>query len=151
MSDSARRGGLTYGKVTGGQIGPHTLVQVTGLDGVVMNTVALLHPFGFWANPPDGADVALFQVLGSSDHVLALGGGMAGTAPALAQGEFALSYNGQTVAFRNGGTVEVTGATAVTVTAGSEITLTAPNVNVAGNLHVTGGNITVGGITVAVP
>jgi len=91
MSDPADSG-VTRGKVVGSKIGPRTLIQITGLDGVSQNTVELLLPHGFSANPARGSDVVLFEVLGSSDHVVALGSDMAGNAIAdLAPGEFGLS------------------------------------------------------------
>ena len=99
MSDSS----VSLGKVTGSKMGPHTLLQIAGLDGVVQQTVVLLLPPGYSANPAPGSDLALLQVLGSSDHVLALGGGLAGHAiPTLAPGEFGLSDGTQMVIFGGG-------------------------------------------------
>lgn len=89
---AAIKNAVTRGKVSNARVGPRTLLQITGLDGVTQQVVELLLPPGYSARPLAGADLALFQVLGSGDHVIALGGDMAGNAIAdLAPGEFGLS------------------------------------------------------------
>jgi phage gp45-like len=94
---------VTRAKVTGAKIGPRTLLQITGLDGVAQNTVELLMPHGFTCNPVVGSDVVLLQVLGSSDHVVALGGDLAGNAETdLAPGEFGLTDGTNKVLFKGG-------------------------------------------------
>lgn len=92
---------LTRGKVTDARVGPRTLLQITGLDGVVQQEVELLLPPGYSARPVSGSDVLLAQVMGRGDHVVALGGDTAGHAIAdLAPGEFGFSDGTQRVVFR---------------------------------------------------
>ncbi|WP_428485943.1 phage baseplate assembly protein domain-containing protein [Rhodopila sp.] len=92
---------VSRGKVANSRVGPRTLLQVTGLDGVTQQVVELLLPPGYSARPAAGADIALLQVLGSADHVVALGGDMAGQAiGTLAPGEFGLSNGSQMVIVR---------------------------------------------------
>lgn len=123
---AAIRSLVTRGKVTDARIGPRTLLQVTGLEGEVKQLVELLTPPGYSARPLPGADVALFQVLGSRDHMLALGGDFAGgdAIADLAPGEFGFRHPGSAaqIVFRNSGTHEITGATW----------------KLTGDLHVTG-------------
>ena len=142
---------MMLGKVTSGRMGPHTLLQVSGLQGDIVNTIALLLPYGYTANPAPGSDVALIPVLGSNDHQIAIGGGLSGSAVSdLAAGEFGLAMNGQSVIFRNGGTVQITGASEIDVVAPA-VNITAATVTITGNLAVTGGTISVGGTPLTVP
>jgi phage gp45-like len=94
---------LTRATVTNVKMGQRTFIQINGLDGVTQNWVELLLPPGYTAHPVVGADVALFQVMGSSDHVIALGGDMLGNAVAdLAPGEFGFSDGSNMVLFQGG-------------------------------------------------
>jgi phage gp45-like len=112
---AALRSLVSRGKVTAAAIGNRTLLQVTGLAGEVKQSVALLLPPGYSARPLPGADVLLLQVLGSRDHVVAVGGDFAGqdAIANLAQGEFGLRHaaTGAQIVFRNSGTHEITGGT----------------------------------------
>lgn len=122
MSNSS----VSLGKVAGSKIGPHTLLQIQGLDGVVQQTVVLLLPPGYSANPLPGSDLALLEVLGSSDHVLALGGGLAGTAiPTLAPGEFGLSNGTQTIVMK---------LTEVLITSPTQVRIEAPVLQCTGSI-----------------
>lgn len=98
---SAIRSAVTRGKVAQSRVGPRTLLQITGLDGVTQQMVELLLPPGYSARPVSGADIALLQVLGSADHIVALGGDMVGNAiQDLAPGEFGLSDGAQMIVIR---------------------------------------------------
>lgn len=111
---SGNRSDVSRGKVTGTKMGPRTLLQVTGLDGVVMNTVELLLPPGYSANPASASDVALVQVLGNADHVVALGGDLVGNAIAdLEPGEFGLSNGDCKVIVRGGGLIQIIASTKI--------------------------------------
>ena len=97
----ALKGMVTRGKVTDTRVGPRTLLQIAGLDGVTQQVVELLLPPGYSARPVNGADLLLMQVLGQADHVVALGGDNAGTTiNDLAPGEFGLTNGTQKVVFR---------------------------------------------------
>jgi phage gp45-like len=99
---AAVRNLVTRGKVTKSIVGARTLLQITGLQGEVKATVELLLPPGYSARPKPGADVTLFQVLGSRDHVVALGGDSTGQVIAdLAEGEFGLTDGTRMVIFRH--------------------------------------------------
>ena len=123
---SAVRSLVTRGKVAASTVGPRTLLQISGLDDEVKTSVELLLPPGDSARPAAGADVVAFQVLGSRDHLVALGGDTAGADAIanLAAGEFGLRHGatGAQIVFRNSGVHEITGATWI----------------VTGDLHVTG-------------
>ena len=83
-------------------IGGRTFLQVTGLDDVVQDNVEHLLPPGFSASPAPGSDILLMQVLGSADHVVALGGDFLGNAIAdLQPGEFGLTNGTQMVIVRS--------------------------------------------------
>jgi len=101
MNDAQLRSMITMGKVAGTKVGPHTLMQITGLDGVSQQTVLLLLPPGYSARPLPGSDLALLQVLGSGDHVIGLGGAQEGHAIAdLVPGEIGLTDGTQMVILR---------------------------------------------------
>jgi phage gp45-like len=94
---------LTRGKVVSSRVSDRTMLQITGLHGVVQQEVELLLPPGFSARPVAGADIALFQVMARGDHVVAFGGDSVGQAQAdLQPGEFGLSDGTNRVIFRNG-------------------------------------------------
>ena len=77
------------------------MLQITGVDGVSQNTIVLLLPPGYSARPLKGSDLALLQVMNSGDHVVALGGALAGHVIAdLDLGEFGLTDGTQMVVFR---------------------------------------------------
>jgi phage gp45-like len=100
---SAIKNQVTRGKVVTVTIGGRTFLQVTGLDGVVQQTIEMLLPPGYSANPASGSDVVLLQVMGSADHVVALGGDFLGNAIGdLAPGEFGFSNGTQMVIVRTG-------------------------------------------------
>lgn len=123
---AALRSTVTRGKVTAAVVGPRTLLQVAILDNETNQSVELLLPPGYSARPLPGADVLPLQVLGSRDHLVALGGDSAGqdAIADLAPGEFGLRHpaTGAQIVFRNTGTHEITGATWL----------------ITGDLHVTG-------------
>jgi phage gp45-like len=109
----AIRSMVTRAKVAGAIVGPRTLLQITGLNGEVKTTVELLLPPGYSARPVAGADVTVFQVGGTRDHLVAVGGDNAGgdAIANLAPGEFGLRHPGSNtqLVFRNTGTQELTG------------------------------------------
>lgn len=150
---------VTLGKVQTSRVGPHTLLQITGLDGVLQNTLALMLPPGYTARPAAGADVALLEILGSSDHVVAVGGGKAGQGVAnLQPGEFGFSDGTSMVIMRLGGVLEVKGVTEVkidaptiNITSATAVNITAPVTTIQGELRVNGGPIKNNGIVVIVP
>ena len=115
---AAMRSMVYRGKVAAAVVGSRTLLQITGLMNEVKVSVPLLLPPGMSARPLPGADVALFQVLGSRDHVVALGGDFAGqdAIAGLAPGEFGFrnSVSGTQMVFRNTGTIQVTGGIVTT-------------------------------------
>jgi phage gp45-like len=110
---SAVRSLVTRAKVTAAAVGSRTLLQISGLQGEVKTTVELLLPPGYSARPLAGADVVVFQVMGTRDHLVALGGDNAGAdaIAGLAPGEFGLrnAAAGTQIVFRNTGKVEITG------------------------------------------
>jgi phage gp45-like len=143
---SAIRSAVTRGKVTDSRVGPRTLLQVTGLDGVVQQTVELLLPPGYSARPAQGSDVTLHQVLGSADHVVALGGDMAGNViKDLAPGEFGLTNGTQMIVVRSD---------YIQVVSPTKVSLQTPLAECTGNLTVgtgaSGSFTTPTGLTVTV-
>ena len=113
---AAIKNAVTRGKVANTAVGPRTLMQITGLDGVTQQVVELLLPPGYSARPLSGADILLLQVMGSGDHVVALGGDFAGNAIAdLAAGEFGLSDGTQMVIFRVGNMIQMISPTKVRI------------------------------------
>jgi phage gp45-like len=149
MNDAQLRSMITMGKVAGTKIGPHTLMQITGLDGVSQQTVLLLPP-GYSARPLPGSDLALLQVLGSGDHVIALGGAQENHVVAdLAPGECGLTaFNNQLVMRTDH--VEITGtgsANLVANFAGGAITLNAPTTLILGDIDISG-TLTAAGETI---
>jgi phage gp45-like len=111
---SAVRSMVTRAKVTGAAVGARTILQISGLDGETKATVELLLPPGYSARPLAGADVLALQVMGTRDHMVALGGDNAGVdaITSLAAGEFGLRNGaaGTQMVFRNSGIIEITGA-----------------------------------------
>ena len=94
---SAVRSMVTRATVQQSGVGARVLVQVNGLNNETY-AVELLHPPGISARPVRGADVVLLQVLGSRDHVVALGGDTTGgSIPDLAEGEVGLSGFGSRI------------------------------------------------------
>jgi phage gp45-like len=147
---SAIRSMVTRAKVVQSGVGPRVVVQVQGLDKEGW-TVELLHPPGMSARPQRGADVIQLQVLGSRDHVVAIGGDMVGDAiPDLAEGEVGISGFRARVVFRTD-RLEVTSATLpIAVTAGNGLTATVTgraivNATVEVQLNAPGDNVTVNG------
>ncbi|MBW4089891.1 MAG: hypothetical protein HIU82_02110 [Proteobacteria bacterium] len=95
---------VTRGKIATAAIAGRTIAQVTGLAGETKQSVEVLHPFGWFANLPAGADLVLIQVLGSRDHVVALGGDVLGQSQPCAAGEFgAMHASGAFFHFTNDG------------------------------------------------
>ena len=134
---SSLRSMVTRGKVTAAIVGPRTLLQITGLEGEVKHTVELLLPPGYSARPVAGADVTVFQVLGSRDHMVALGGDTSSqdAISNLAPGEFGLRHaSGLQQVMRNGGTLEVTGATFVHIACTGTVEIDAPLLRVSGDI-----------------
>lgn len=125
---AAIKNAVTRGKVADTRIGPRTLLQVTGLDGVTQQVIELLLPPGYSARPLPGADIALAQVLGSGDHVVALGGDMAGTVIAdLEPGEFGVTNGTEMIVVRTDHLQLVSSTT---------ILCQAPTVQCTGNVSV---------------
>jgi phage gp45-like len=147
---SAVRSMVTRATVQQSGVGARVLVQVNALNNETY-AVELLHPAGISARPKVGADVVLLQVLGSRDHLVALGGDAVGDSIAdLAEGEVGMAAFGCRVVFRTD-RLEVTAPSLpVVVTAGNGLTA-----NVTGNAIVTsttqiemnapGDNVTVNG------
>ena len=115
---SAVRSAISRGKVAAAVVGSRTLLQITGQFNEVKQSVPLLLPPGYSARPLPGADVVLLQVLGSRDHVVALGGDNANAdaISGLLPGEFGFrnSVSGAQMVFRNTGTIQVTGGIVTT-------------------------------------
>jgi phage gp45-like len=131
---SAMRSMLTGGKVMAARMGPRTLLQVTGLDGEVAQVIELLLPHGYSARPVAGSDVALLQMLGSRDQLVAIGGDLVGNAIAdLAPGEFGLSDGTQTIVVRNG-FLEMNTPTYVKITAARYVDMETPQLRVSGDI-----------------
>ena len=133
---SAVRSMVTRAKVQQTVVGPRTLLQITGLEGEVKQSVELLLPPGYSARPLAGADLVTFQVLGSRDHLVALGGDMAGqdAIADLAPGEFGLrDPNGQMVVFR-GGYLQLVTPTYVKMTAAQYVEIDTPLLKVSGEI-----------------
>lgn len=132
---SAIRSALTRSHVTDTRMGPRTLLQVTGLDGETIQGVELLLPPGYTARPAAGADVTLHQVMGSRDHLVALGGDAAGQAqPDLQPGEFGLRHaSGATLIFR-ADHVELTTPAFLKITAAQYVEIDAPLLRVSGDI-----------------
>jgi phage gp45-like len=127
MNDAQLRSMITMGKVAGTKVGPHTLMQITGLDGVSQQTVLLLLPPGYSARPSPGSDLALLQVLGSGDHVIGLGGAQENHVIAdLASGECGLwAFENQLVMRSDHLEVTTTGSMPIDLSAGGAINQTA--------------------------
>ena len=108
---AALRSTISRAIVTGSTIGMRTLLQIRGLDNETVDAVELLLPPGYSANIASGADVAVLQVLGSRDHLVALGGDTPSGDQIgdLAAGEFGFRRGAVQMAFRNTGTIEITG------------------------------------------
>jgi phage gp45-like len=105
MSDAhiaATRSAVVRGKVTNAIVGPRTLLVITGLDGEVIDTVEMLLPPGYSARPVSGADILMLQVLGSRDHMVAIGGDTAGADAIsdLAPGEIGLRNGPRQIVLR---------------------------------------------------
>ena len=101
---------VTRGKIIASAIGARTVAQVSGLDNETLNGIELLLPPGYSARPAAGADVLLLQVLGSRDHMVALGGDTASVDAIadLAPGEFGLKHaTGARIVFRATGHIQI--------------------------------------------
>ena len=130
----AVRSAVTRGKITSAPIAGRTLAQVTGLAGETKQGVEVLHPFGWFASLPAGADVVLLQVMGSRDHLVALGGDVIGQNQPSAAGEFGAKHAaGAFVHFTNDGKVTVQDASGAQVILQNNGTIW-----VKGSLMVTG-------------
>lgn len=110
----ALRNAVTRGKVAQTAVQARTVMQTTGLDNETFNGIELLLPPGYSARPAAGADVLHLQVLGSRDHVVAIGGDSTGgdAITDLAAGEFGLRHaaSGAQIVMRSTGVVEITAA-----------------------------------------
>ena len=130
---AAVRSIVTRGKVGNAAIAGRTVAQITGLAGETKQSVEIVHPFGWFANPSPGADLVIVQVMGTRDHLVALGGDVIGQNEASAAGEFGAKHaagafvhftndgkvtlqdaGGAQVILQNNGTVWVKGALMVT-------------------------------------
>ncbi len=128
---AALRSLVTRGTVQRSTVGRRTMLQISGLAGEVVANVELLLPPGMSANLASGNDVAVFQVGGTRDHLVALGGDTVGGKIAdLAAGEFGFSCGQQKVIWRASGKLEVAAET--------EVDVTAPRVKITGDLYVSG-------------
>ncbi|MDE1905022.1 MAG: phage baseplate assembly protein [Rhodospirillales bacterium] len=107
--DAMVRSAVTRGKVMLAAVAGRTQIQAAGLANEVISGAELLLPPGYCAIPAAGADVCLLQVLGSRDHVVALGGDMVGEVIAgMAAGERGMMHPaGSLIWLRNDGTVTV--------------------------------------------
>ncbi len=102
------RSAITRGKIVACALAGRSLAQVTGLAGETKQSVEVLHPYGWFANLPAGADVVLLQVMGTRDHVVALGGDALGQNVASAAGEFGAKHSAGAFAhFTNDGKVTI--------------------------------------------
>jgi phage gp45-like len=125
---------LTGGKVTAARMGPRTLLQITGLDNEVVQTVELLLPPGYSARPLAGSDVLAAQVLGSRDQLVALGGDFVGHAiQDLAPGEFGLTDGTQTIVVRTDH-LEMNTPTYLKITAAQHVEMVTPLLKVTGDI-----------------
>ncbi len=122
---AALRSLVTRGQVQSSAVATRTMLQISGMAGETAASVELLLPPGYSANLVSGVDVAVLQVGGMRDHLVALGGDAAGSdqISGLAAGEVGMRNPRGPVQFvlRNTGTIEISGA-----------------VRVEGDLHVTG-------------
>lgn len=141
---------VTRGKVALATVGQRIMLQMTGMSNETLSGVELLHPFGYSALPPAGADLVMLQVLGQRGHIVALGGDALGGAIAdLGPGECGLSAVPGTQIVMHTDRIEITandlpivinaGTAPVTVNAqnitlaGASIALNAPAVTVNGH------------------
>ncbi len=130
----AIRSAVTRGKIATSAIAGRTVAQVTGLAGETKQSVEVLHPFGWFASLPAGADVVLLQVMGSRDHLVALGGDAIGQSEPSAPGEFGAKHAaGAFVHFTNDGKVTLQDASGAQVILQNNGTIW-----VKGSLMVTG-------------
>lgn len=125
MMDHLRRLGstlesmITRGKVVSAQLGPRTLLNLTGLDGEAFDQVELLLPPGYCALPVADSDILILQANGVRNHKIAVAGdAIADRQADLQPGEVGISRNGQRVILRQG-YVEMVSATAIRLTAPS--------------------------------
>lgn len=133
MTDSsatAIRSATVRGKVAASRVGPRTLLLVRGLHNEAVSVVELLLPPGYSARPAAGADVLLMQVLGSRDHLVALGGDALGadTIVDLQPGELGLRHGARQIVIRTDH-VEVTSDKVVlraTTSGAGPVQVTAP-------------------------
>lgn len=140
---AAIRSLVTRGKVVRSGISSRSVILVDALANEQF-PVELLLPPGMSARPKVGGDVLLFQVLGTRDHVVALGGDSTGQAIAdLSESEFGFALDGVRIVWRTDrieitttsgkmlevvadGPVSITSQQAVTVTSDESVTLTSP-------------------------
>jgi phage gp45-like len=117
------RSSVTRGTVTLATVGVRTVLQITALNGEVMNTIDLLLPPGYSARPAAGASVALLSVLGDHGHGVALGGDTeeGDQISDLAEGEFGFKQGATQMVFRNTGTLEATATTILMQGAGATV------------------------------
>lgn len=102
------RSAVTRAKVTTGAVNGRTIVQITGLAGETKQSVEVLHPFGWFGNPSAGADIVVLQVMGTRDHLVALGGDPLAQNIACPQGEFGAKHAmGAFFHFTNDGKITV--------------------------------------------
>ena len=107
-SDPAIACMILRGKVQTSAIEGRTLNQSTVLDEDVRDLVELLHPFGYWAVPVQGADVLELQIGGYASHKVQLGGDLTSDVPTDGQpGECGFSRAGQQFSLRLTGTESI--------------------------------------------
>ncbi len=128
------RSAITRGKIAACALSGRSLAQITGLAGETKASVEVLHPYGWFANLPPGADVVLLQVMGTRDHLVALGGDALGQNVASAPGEFGAKHSlGALVHLTNDGKITLQDASGAKVVLNNN-----GQIVVTGNLLVSG-------------
>jgi phage gp45-like len=136
---AALRSMVTRGKVVQSGVGARVIVQVQGLDKEQW-TVEMLHPFGMSGRPKRGSDVVLLQVLGSRDHVVAIGGdAVGGSIGDLAEGEVGISGFGARIVFRADRLEVTSNIHPVKIKAAHSVTFDTPELVTTGNVIVGSG------------
>lgn len=112
-------------------------MQVSRLEGEVLDECDRVGQWGFNSVPPAGAEVVIVQIGGNADHHVILGVDDSGR-PRLGPGETAIyDAHGSKVHVANDGSVVIVASGYVNIVAGT--------VTVSGNL-VIDGNVTIGGL-----
>ena len=142
---------VTRAKIATCALTGRSLAQITGLAVETKQNVEVLHPFGWFANLPAGADVVMLQVMGARDHLVALGGDVLGQNMPSAAGEFGAKHGaGAFLHFTNDGKItlqDASGAALIALNNGT-IEINA-NLRVLGDITTAAGSFGTGAMSVA--